>query len=167
MGLVDGAIDALLRMKAPARVRAQGDPHIGRDDGRGATLLCGSLAHPFARPRGLGRQHPVQQNAIADRATEAAQPRSHRSHHDARGVGQQRAKLGHRPLERIDLPRQRTGPDAEPQPRRIEPEAVDFRRDLGRLIAVQRQHPHAELHIRGGRGELSKRVQPGSGRLVV
>ena len=154
-------------MKAPTRARAYGDPHVGRDEGRGAALLRGSLAYPFARPRRLGGQHPVQQDAIGNRAAEAAQARSHRGHHDARRVRKHGAKFGHRPLKRVDLPRESTGPDPDPQPRGIEPEAVNLCRDLGRLIAVQRQHPHAELHLRGGRGKPSKRAKPGSGRLVV
>ena len=49
----------------------------------------------------------------------------------------------------------------------IEPEAVYLRRDLGRLIPVQRQHPHTELDFRGCSGEFSNRVQTASGRFVV
>ncbi|MDP9135024.1 MAG: hypothetical protein M3N56_09395 [Actinomycetota bacterium] len=164
---VDGAIEALLVRKAPARARAHSDPHVGRDKGGGAPMLGRSLMHPGARSRGLAGRHPVQENAISHRTAEATQPRPHRGHHEAGRVGQPRAKLGHRTLERVDLARERTRADPNPQPRGVELKAGDLVRDLGRRVPVQRQHPHTELDPGGGRGEPRKRVQTASSRLVV
>jgi hypothetical protein len=70
--------------------------------------LGGSVAHPLARTRRLGGQHPIQQDSIGDRAAEAAQAGPHRGHDDARRLGQPRAKLADRPPNRIDLARERT-----------------------------------------------------------
>jgi hypothetical protein len=97
MTLVDGAIEALVRGKTLRRARAHSDPDVGRDDRRGTPALRGSVTHPLARTRNVIGQHPVQENAIGYRAAEPAQARSHRGHHDASRLGQQRPKLGHRP----------------------------------------------------------------------
>jgi len=123
--------------------------------------------HPFARSRDLLGQHPVQQDAISDRAAEAAQPRPHRGDHDARLLGQQRTELGDGALDRVDLTRPRARPDPEPQPRGIEPKAVHLRRDLLGRISMKRQHTHTEIGLAGDRGKLRKRVQTASSRLVV
>ena len=87
MGLVDAAVQALLSAKPPQRTGAHGDPDVRGDDRGRTPRLVGSVLHPLARHGRLGGQHPVEQHAIGDCATESAKPRSHGGNEDARPPG--------------------------------------------------------------------------------
>ena len=84
MGFIDVAVAALLVVEPLPCARAHGDTDVGRDDRGAASRLIGSLVHPAARLGGMGGQHPVEQDAVGDRATEIAHPRSHGCDDDAR-----------------------------------------------------------------------------------
>jgi hypothetical protein len=51
----------------------------------------------------LGRQHPVEQHAVGDRATQATESRPHGGDDDARPLGQKLAKLGDTLSQRVQL----------------------------------------------------------------
>jgi hypothetical protein len=72
MGLVDGAVTALLGAEPLQRTGADGDADVGGDDRGSASAVLGSFLHPAVCLRRLGGQHPVEQHAIGDCPTEAA-----------------------------------------------------------------------------------------------
>ena len=102
MGLVDVAVVALLVAEPLPRAGADGDADVRRDDRGCASRLVGSFVHPSARLRRLGGQHPVEQDAVGDRATEAAHPRSHGCHDDASSVRKELTQFGDGPLDDVD-----------------------------------------------------------------
>ena len=110
----------------------------------------------------MGGQHPVEQDTVGDCATEAAQPRSHGCHDDARPLREELPQLGDGSLHDVDRCAQLAGPDPDPELGGIEPEAVDLRRDPDRLMSVEGKDAHAELELRGGGGELCERLQAGA-----
>jgi hypothetical protein len=78
-------------------------------------VLVGSLLYPAARLcQSIGR-HPVEEDAVGDRATEAAQPGSHGRDDDAGPSRENLAELGDGALQHVDLPAKLTGADPEPE----------------------------------------------------
>ena len=129
--------------------------------------LVGSFVHPAARVGQVLGQHPVEEDAVSNRAAEAAQPWSHGGHDDARLRWEELAELGDGAPKRVDLRAKLAGSDPEPEPGGIDPEAVDLRRDPRRLMPIEGQDSDAELEPWRGRGEMRERLQTGGGRLVI
>ena len=94
------AVPALLVVQPLRGTGSDGDADVQRGDRRGPPLGRGPLVDPAASSLGMGRQHPVEQHTVSERATEATELRSHRADDDT-GVGQQAPKLGHRRPHRL------------------------------------------------------------------
>ena len=98
-------------------------------------------------PAANSGRHPVEEGAVVVGAGQRAHLRPHRGEHQAH-AGEPLAQLG----QRLAHPGQRllreAGADAEPEPRRVEPEPLDVGGDLLRRGAVERDHGDAEVERR-------------------
>ena len=121
----------------------------------------------MSRLRHLIGQHPVEEHAVGDRAAQAAQPGSHGGHDDARLGREALAEFDDGAADDVDLRAEPAGPYPDPEPRGVEPETVDLRRDPARLVPVDGKDSHAELDPRCRLGEVRQRLQAGRARLVV
>ena len=83
VGRIDVAVVALLVAEPLSGAGTHGDADVRGDDRGSTSRLVGSLLYPAARLYRLSGQHPVEQDAIGDRATEMAHPWSHGRHDDA------------------------------------------------------------------------------------
>ena len=113
------------------------------------------------------RQHPVQQHGVSDRAADVAESRPHRRHDNSRLLGKELAQLGHRSLNSPCRRPQLTRTYTDPEPCGIKAEAVDFARDLRRLVTVERKRADAELEPGSPGCEVRELSQTGSVWLVV
>jgi hypothetical protein len=159
MAGIDGAVTAFFIAQPLRCAWTNRDTDVGSDDRRLASHLAGSIFHPSAslsRPNG---QHPVEEDTVGYRATDAAEAGSHSGHYDARLVGQEVAQGCNGPPDDLDRRGQLAGPDPDPELPRIEPVPVDLRSDPGRIVSVERKDPDTELELRAGVGEQRERFQ--------
>jgi hypothetical protein len=115
----------------------------------------------------LGREHPVQQDAVCDCAAEAAKLRPHGCHHNSCLLREELPQLCNRLLNDLDRRPQLTGPNSDPESCRIETQPVDLSYDLSRLVAVERKDPDAQVKLLRGRCEVGKRLQSRGARLII
>ena len=167
VALVQLPVEALFLQQALAGVVADRHPHVAEDRRRlVAAGLAGAFEHALARPGGLLRRHPVEEDAVGLGAGQRAHLRAHRSDRDPGVLRQRRAHRSEALPHDAERPLGEAGADADPEAARVDPALGDLGGDVFGRVAIERQHRDSEIEPRRP-CEHGVGLEPARHRVVV
>ena len=153
------AVTALFVAQPLRRASTHRDADVQRCDRRGSPGCRSSCTQPRACWACAGNIQ-LSSTPSATWPPRRQSLRSHRADHDARRGRQELAQLGHRVAYRLQRGTQPTGPDPDPQLRRVQSQAIDLRHDLRRRVPVDGEDADSEIELGRSRRKMSELSSP-------
>ena len=166
IAVVEIAVEGLLLGEPLRGVGAGGRAHVAQHRRWLTTGLASARVDLVSRARRELGGHPVEEGPVEVASGERAHLRPHRREHEP-DAGERLAQRPDRVAHRRQRPLGEAGPEPDPEAPAVEAQPLDPLVDLGRLVAIERHHRHAQLELLGALGKGRQGVEPVGPRVVV